>query len=201
MNQKYKFFIKGNAVIFRQTAEFQENKPQLTNYWIDRLKKMDLSEDTMVEVSDLRSFIDQVKFSLLFIKAGGGYVLNSQRELLMIYRRGFWDLPKGKLDRGEKFKKCAVREVEEETSVTVRLGKKVCTTWHTYTLRRKRIMKKTKWYAMTCIDDEHMAPQHGESIEDVRWMTDDQVKKVVKESYKSVRFVIKKHKELMKKSS
>ena len=36
-------------------------------------------------------------------------------KLLMIFRRGKWDLPKGKLDKGETFERCAVREIEEET--------------------------------------------------------------------------------------
>ena len=159
MNQKYKFFIKGNAVIFRQTAEFQENKPQLTNYWIDRLKKMDLSEDTMVEVSDLRSFIDQVKFSLLFIKAGGGYVLNSQRELLMIYRRGFWDLPKGKLDEGETIEECAVREVEEECGISqLSTQSKPFSTFHLYEEKGKAVVKESVWFKMTCADDNELIP-------------------------------------------
>jgi glyoxylate carboligase len=32
------------------------------------------------------------------IIAGGGVVTNAQGDLLMIFRRGKWDLPKGKLD-------------------------------------------------------------------------------------------------------
>lgn len=180
-------------------------KVLITDVGQDRLyhyvNEIMLNEYRKVTFYFLVNDYDNAKQSVLnrfkVINAAGG-VVTKDDNTLMIYRFKVWDLPKGKLDRGEKFKQCAVREVEEETSVTVRLGKKVCTTWHTYTLRRKRIMKKTKWYAMTCVDDEHMAPQHGESIEDVRWMTDDQVKKVVKDSYKSVRFVIKKHKELIK---
>ena len=139
-----------------------------------------------------QSVLDRFKV----INAAGGVVTKDDKTL-MIFRFGVWDLPKGKLDKDEKFKHCAVREVEEETGVNVKLGPKVCTTWHTYTLRRKRILKKTKWYAMDCLDDTNMAPQYGESIEEVRWMNDDQVKKVVKDSFKSVRYVIKKHKELI----
>ena len=115
-------------------------------------------------------------------------------QLLMIFRFGVWDLPKGKRDSGEKFKQCALREVEEETGVKVKMLHKVCTTWHTYTLRRKRILKKTKWYAMDCVDDSKMAPQHGESIERVEWMTEKQAKGAVSDSFKSVKWVLKQHK-------
>src|SRR5438034_5163464 len=52
------------------------------------------------------------KFSL--VVAAGGIVKNENAEVLMIFRRGRWDFPKGKLDRGEKLEDCAVREVEEE---------------------------------------------------------------------------------------
>ena len=53
------------------------------------------------------------------IKAGGGLVLNPRNEILMIFRRGFWDLPKGKLDDGETIMECAIREVMEETGLPV----------------------------------------------------------------------------------
>ena len=55
------------------------------------------------------------KFTL--VQAGGGLVRNEKKEILIIFRRGKWDLPKGKLDKGEKLEDCAVREVEEETGL------------------------------------------------------------------------------------
>ena len=51
------------------------------------------------------------------ILAAGGLVTNAQGEILWIFRRGFWDLPKGKLDDGETIQSCAIREVEEETGI------------------------------------------------------------------------------------
>ena len=170
---------------------FQENKPQLTNYWIDRLKKMDLSEDTMVEVSDLRSFIDQVKFSLLFIKAGGGYVLNSQRELLMIYRRGFWDLPKGKLDEGETIEECAVREVEEECGISqLSTQSKPFSTFHLYEEKGKAVVKESVWFKMTCADDNELIPQTEEDILEARWVKTPIPKELNDGAYLSIREVL-----------
>jgi ADP-ribose pyrophosphatase YjhB (NUDIX family) len=49
------------------------------------------------------------------VMAAGGLVENEHGEILLIYRKKHWDLPKGKLDAGETLEECAVREVEEET--------------------------------------------------------------------------------------
>ena len=145
---------------------------------------------------------DRAKQSILdrfrVIDAAGGVVMKNDL-ILMIYRFKKWDLPKGKLDKKEKFKKCAFREVQEETGIKVKVKGKICTTWHTYTLRRKRILKKTKWYAMECIDDSNMAPETGESIERVSWMTYKQVRNALKNSYESIKYVIKNHRALVKK--
>ena len=53
----------------------------------------------------------------MIIQAGGGLVENEKGEVLFMFRRGKWDLPKGKLDPGETLEACALREVEEETGV------------------------------------------------------------------------------------
>ncbi len=120
--------------------------------------------------------------------AAGGVVQKEDKELL-IYRLGKWDFPKGKLEKDESFKLAAVREVTEETGVKVVLGKKICTTWHTYTFRKKRILKQTKWYAMECINDQKMAPQEDESIEKVEWFTKSEAENALKHTYNSIKFV------------
>src|SRR5438046_1555734 len=49
----------------------------------------------------------------VLVQTGGGLVINEKDEVLMIFRRGKWDLPKGKIDQGESIEQCAVREVKE----------------------------------------------------------------------------------------
>lgn len=129
------------------------------------------------------------------MNAAGGVVLKSDKSLL-IFRLGKWDFPKGKLEKNESFKVAAVREVEEETGVKVLLGAKICTTWHTYTFRKKRILKCTKWYAMDCIDDSKMAPQVDENIDIVEWFTDIQAEEALTDTYNSIRFVWNSYKNL-----
>src|SRR5258705_8336444 len=87
------------------------------------------------------------KFS--FIQAAGGLVLNEKKEILLIFRRGKWDLPKGKLDKGEKLEDCAIREVEEETGLKkIELVSPLTTTYHTYHEGTKFILKESHWYMM-----------------------------------------------------
>jgi 8-oxo-dGTP pyrophosphatase MutT (NUDIX family) len=141
-----------------------------------------------------------VKREFKIIDAAGGVVINKENKILLIYRLKKWDFPKGKLDKGENFKVAAAREVEEETGVQVKLRKSITTTWHTYTIKNKPILKRNKWYTMDCLDDSKMKPQKGENIEKVEWMDDDKASMAMKKSYRSIRYVWKVFRKLQKKS-
>lgn len=132
-----------------------------------------------------------VKEEFKIIDAAGGVVVNENNEVLLIYRLKKWDLPKGKLDKGENFKLAAVREVEEETRVKVKLKRAITTTWHTYTIKDRPILKRNKWYKMVCVDDSEMKPQKVEHIDKVVWMTDEEATTALKKSYRSIRYVLK----------
>jgi 8-oxo-dGTP pyrophosphatase MutT (NUDIX family) len=107
-----------------------------------------------------------------------------------MYRRKKWDLPKGKLDKGENSKEAAVREIEEETGVKAVISDKVCTTWHTYSLNNSRILKKTKWYVLDCTDDSSMRPQLDEQIEKLTWLTQVEGQAILVNSFSSIRYVV-----------
>ncbi|MDH5379854.1 MAG: NUDIX domain-containing protein [Cyclobacteriaceae bacterium] len=123
------------------------------------------------------------------IKAAGGVVKKGNR-CLMIYRLGKWDLPKGKINKNEDPKLAAVREVEEECGVQARVKGKLCNTWHTYTMKKNRILKKTTWYTMPVVDEVGMTPQTEEGIEDLKWMTPKEVFHALKNSYRSIEYVM-----------
>ena len=132
-----------------------------------------------------------IKQNFKIIDAAGGVVSNDKGERLLIYRLKKWDLPKGKLDKGETFKKAAKREVKEETGVQVKLKRSITTTWHTYTIRDNLILKRNKWYAMDSQNDSAMKPQKSEGIEKVVWMTDEEASTALIKSYRSIRYVMK----------
>lgn len=130
-----------------------------------------------------------IKSPFRIVKAAGGVVFKGDKMLLM-FRRGVWDLPKGKLDEGESSKTAALREVEEETGVRATLGDRICTTWHTYSQHGSRILKRTKWYRMTLVDESRMAPQEEEDIEKLAWLDRREAQLALVNSYSSIRFVL-----------
>ena len=141
-----------------------------------------------VQVADRKTTSRRLMSHFKVVKAAGGVVVKGQQVLLM-YRLRRWDLPKGKLDVGEKSRVAALREVAEETGVLADLGGKVCTTWHTYTQNGSRILKKTKWYRMNCLYDGALRPQTDEGIEQLVWMNKREIQNALVDSYSSIRYV------------
>lgn len=137
--------------------------------------------------------VEQIKSQYKVIKAAGGVVRNENGAVLMMFRLKKWDLPKGKLDKGESFKKAAVREVEEECNIKAKLEEKICTTYHTYTYKNEDILKQTKWYSMELLNDTKMKPQIEEDIEKLEWMDRKQTHTAMINSYYSIRYVLKKY--------
>jgi ADP-ribose pyrophosphatase YjhB (NUDIX family) len=143
-------------------------------------------------VDNFKDAVNHIKEEYTFIKAAGGIVENNGN-ILMIYRLKKWDLPKGKKDNNEKIKVTAVREVEEECNIKVKLLDKVCNTYHTYKRNGKNILKKTNWYRMQCLDYSNLKPQLQEQIEEVRWMTAGEIKAALYNTYPSIRHVFRKY--------
>ncbi|MES2616857.1 MAG: NUDIX domain-containing protein [Bacteroidota bacterium] len=128
------------------------------------------------------------------IKAAGGIVFNSQGQLLLIKRLGMWDLPKGKIEKGEDQRLAALREVHEECGLNF-LGilKKVEDTYHVYFLKGRWILKKTAWYKMVAWgNDEDVTPQLEEDITEVRWVDKAFLKQPDFETYDSLKSLIAK---------
>src|SRR5690606_35062009 len=127
------------------------------------------------------------------LEAAGGYVVRRTKKgnlkVLVIFRRGAWDLPKGKLDPGETPEEGALREVSEEVGIPLdqlTLLKPLGVTLHGYVLPRKRrfAVKTTHWYAMET-PVRTFKPQKAEGIEAVAWMKWKQAKKQL--GYESLR--------------
>lgn len=157
-------------------------------FWLEQDKLKELEELVCLS-EDPQELKDFVKREFRVVKAAGGLVRKG-KQFLLIHRLGKWDLPKGKLEKGEKMKEAAVREVEEECGIRVERRKKICNTWHSYNLDGKRILKKTAWYEMDCLDDKKMKPQKEEGIEDIRWMKENEAREALHDSYKSIREVL-----------
>jgi 8-oxo-dGTP pyrophosphatase MutT (NUDIX family) len=128
------------------------------------------------------------------IKAGGGIVTNVNGDLLMIFRRGKWDLPKGKLDKGETIEACALREVTEETGVhNLKLGKLVSVTKHEYfdTYQNQEVIKESHWYRMTVHGVPTLIPQTEEDITAIEWTKPSDIASRLMNSFETIKSVLR----------
>lgn len=129
----------------------------------------------------------------LIIQAGGGVVKNELGQLLLIFRRKKWDLPKGKLDAGETLEECAIREVKEETGlVQVEIIKKLTITHHTYHQDGMTILKETHWFQMFAetATNSKLIPQIEEDIEAIEWVEMTSITTYLENSYDTIRNVL-----------
>jgi len=125
------------------------------------------------------------KFTI--VQAAGGLVQRSDDDVLLIFRRGKWDLPKGKLDKGETLERCAVREVEEETGLQkVKLSAPLTITNHTYHEGARYILKESHWYRMKATGEQKLVPQTNEGIREIRWVKPQDLRQYYKDAFPSV---------------
>lgn len=180
----YKIYINENTLILTESESMKEakvtektliapytGKTKMLLSYIDMLEKTNRFEKITIHYFDVKRLLKDFESLFTTVKAAGGLVLNEENKCLFIFRRGFWDLPKGKIDKGEKKKAAAIREVQEETGVeSVEIVEKLKTTRHAYRLKdKKRAIKKTFWYVMKA-KNQPLIPQTEEDIEQAVWL-------------------------------
>lgn len=143
-----------------------------------------------------------IKEKFTIIQAAGGMVHTLEDHILLIFRKGKWDLPKGKLDEGELLQVCAVREVEEETKVeNIQLETLITITYHNYYEKEKNILKETHWYLMYSEEKQSLTPQTEEDIEKCEWVPVSNLSAYMKNAHLSIVDVINKGLVTLKKDS
>jgi 8-oxo-dGTP pyrophosphatase MutT (NUDIX family) len=127
------------------------------------------------------------------IEAAGGIVTNANGEVLFIKRLSRWDLPKGKVEKGESLEQAALREVEEETGLKeLILEEFVNNTFHIFTERNgDRILKTTYWFKMSYVGNGVAKPQTEEGITAVDWKSDARIKdEVFPSTFKNIKLIL-----------
>lgn len=182
----YKIYINEKPILLLSKEEGQNfdrsdlknlyndyTNPRFLMTYIDNFEKGNSPYDSILVVAEDLKQLRSDFFNLFQLEeAAGGLVKNDDGEYLAIFRRGYWDLPKGKLDSGESFEQAALREVEEETGVrALELGGFLQSTYHSFRKKSgKRILKHTKWYAMEA-PNQGLSPQTEEDIEQADWLS------------------------------
>ncbi len=183
----YKIYINENALMLVDNqfvkdqkyppgslvAPYTKKTKMLLSY-IDMLEKTNRIGCIVLHHEDKKALIDDFESLYRLVPAAGGLVKNSKGKYLFIYRKKHWDLPKGKIEKGESKKEAAAREIMEETGLKkVKIKKRIKVTRHSYKgTKHKRNMKITYWYAATA-KKQPLNPQEVESIELAEWKSLD----------------------------
>ena len=121
------------------------------------------------------------------IIAAGGLVYNTKDQILMIFRNGKWDLPKGKLDKWETSEEGAIREVTEECGVSeLEIIRPLQDTYHTYKLDGEKILKKIFWFEMRSFHVDSLEPENKEGITLALWVEKKDIKDKLHNSYGNI---------------
>lgn len=205
--QRYQVFINEHLILLTDASNsFTEENADFDSF--TEMKQLDIEELQLVinwlfveqearykvvlSAKNIANLWNDFLASFQLIEAAGGLVKNESNQLLMIYRLNKWDLPKGKIEKGEGIQEAAIREVEEECGVKgLTIVDELAPTFHMYVHKENKVLKKTHWFSMNCSDSSALKPQEEESIEAVEWVNQGQLPSKIAESYASLKPLLK----------
>ncbi|MGV3528773.1 MAG: NUDIX hydrolase [Flavisolibacter sp.] len=187
-----------DELLHRETTIFVDELDVHTVKTMIQEMELDNYETGVMLHTNVQEALEAFEKRFEIIRAGGGLVYTDDEEVLLIFRRGKWDLPKGKLDEGEDIQTCALREVKEETGLErLSLLAPIFTTYHTYHEKEKHILKETDWFLMKSAWQE-LKPQTEEDILECRWVKTGELPGYLDTSYGLIRDVMEKGLAMMK---
>ncbi|MEP6711770.1 MAG: NUDIX domain-containing protein [Ferruginibacter sp.] len=168
------------------TVFIDESSTPAINSLLHEIKKVNFHAGIILN-KDLEKLKKAFFKHFTIIEAAGGIVQNEAKEVLFIFRRGKWDLPKGKMEKSETPELCAQREIEEETGVkNILLKNKVNDTYHTYSEYGKHYLKISHWYYFTCSSKQQLKPQAEEDITEIKWVKTKDIKSPLSNTYRNI---------------
>ncbi|MEP6795572.1 MAG: NUDIX domain-containing protein [Saprospiraceae bacterium] len=171
-------------------------KPKILLNYIELLEKNKHHEGIIIQADNAEQLWKDFKSLYFYIKAGGGLVINPFGKVLLIFRRGVWDLPKGKQDPGETLAQTALREVREETGVPdLKIVEKLDNGYHCYMMSKQRTLKRTRWYLMQTTSPDQLILQKEEGIQDAAWFDPKELPKLTMPMYNNIRDVLNRYSE------
>ena len=149
------------------------------------------NDNIKIVSSDLNSLLELFKSKFYYIEAAGGFI-EKDNEFLFIHRQGIWDLPKGKLEKGETIKNAAIRECEEECGIKqLTITKQLSSSFHLYKYKKGFALKQSYWFYMKSDYSKKLTPQIEEDIDEVKWFSKHEIETIIlNHTYYTIRDVI-----------
>lgn len=186
----YKVFIENKPIIFHFNSQNDavSNRAKLWGKVVAFLQSKEV--EMVVEMQSEKEFHEFFS-DYKYIEAAGG-IVQRDATFLFIMRNGVWDIPKGKLEKGEAPEEAAVREIEEECGLIAPIIKEhLIDTWHTYPHKGKMVLKKTYWYWLSeGANQTELIPQGEEGITAVEYLKEADFERVISNTYLSIVDVI-----------
>jgi len=205
VTQRYKIYIDESPLILTQTSDLADEtaferslihanyrgKPKILLNYVELLERNKHHEGIIIQSDNIDQLWRDFKSLYFYIKAGGGLVINPFGKVLLIFRRGVWDLPKGKQDPGETLAQTAIREVREETGLPdLKIIEKMGNGYHCYLMSKQRTLKRTRWYLMQTQSPDQLRLQKEEGIQDAAWFDPKELPKLNMPMYNNIRDVL-----------
>lgn len=193
----YKVFVDNIPIYFEKEVEFHSNLPnqyfpilasEKYNNIVKYINSVDKNSKIVVQSPNPYLTLNTFFSNFKYLEASGGLVHNPlENKYLFIKRNGFWDIPKGKIEKGEKKEEAAVREVQEECGLNeIELGELITETYHTYFAYGKYHLKKTYWYKMESTNVNNLTPQLEEGITELIWLEKKEWGKIHENTFASI---------------
>ncbi|MCX2679675.1 NUDIX domain-containing protein [Galbibacter sp. EGI 63066] len=157
---------------------------------IDQLNKGKIKK-AHIYYKDEKVLMKKFLKKIPLVIAAGGLVRNKKGQLLFIFRNGKWDLPKGKVDKGEKIEDAAIREVEEETGAKkIKIDSFLKKTYHIFKRNGTYKLKETYWFSMNSKYKGELVPEYKENIEKAEWKDEEELPKLMENSYENIKSLL-----------
>ena len=182
-------FIKGKDEPFPNIDSdymLYNNRDELSGFILD-FERDTQYKSAFIETENIEQTLNNICKVFTCIEAAGGVIYDTNNRILIIKRLGKYDLPKGKIEKGESVEMAALREIEEECGIKkLKIVNALQATFHTYRQNDEFIVKKTFWFNVKYAGNEIPVPQIEEDITDAFWIEKPQLPEIMTNTYSSI---------------